>query len=136
MGDKTIIIGTASVGCSFRWGTLCQIIDPLNTNTTFTTLNTGFSVYYSSNYFYGFSTYMSNYDGSPAYGMNFAVSGTSNSGGTYQTGFSYYGNGDGIFSMTYSYLIILEFYCPSVGVDIYYVYGQNKCDSSCNGSIG
>lgn len=130
-----ILTGEASVGCSLRWTSLCSILDPLNINTTFTTGNTGFNVYYSSNYFYGFSTFMSKYDGTNSYGMNFAVSGTSVSGGAYQTGFSYFGNPDSIFSMSYNYLIILEFYCPNVGVDIYYVYGQNKCDSTCNGTF-
>lgn len=107
LGDKVILAGTASVGCSFRWGTLCQVGDSGIINTTYVTGGTTFSVYYSNTYFYGFSTFMSNYDGSSSYGMKFSVSGTIINGTSYQTGFNYYGNGDAIFSMTYSYLIIL-----------------------------
>jgi len=136
LGDKVILTGAATVGCSLQLTPLCSVFDPSNINTTFTSVSSGFNVYYSSNYFYGFSTFMSGYDGTNSYGMKFVVSGTTTVlGGAYQTGFSYYGNPDGIFSMTYNYLIILEFYCPNVGVDIYYVYGQNKCDSTCNGTI-
>lgn len=102
-----MLVNSAYIGCSLRWGSLCNIWDPININTTFTTAGTGFNQYFPSNYFYGFSMYISGYDGLSSYGMNFKVSGTTLFGTAYQTGFNYYGNPDGVFLMKYSYLVIL-----------------------------
>ncbi len=135
-GDKIIISGSSSVGCSINWVTLCQVLDPANINTTIITTSTGFNSFSSTNYFYGFSSYIGGFDGSSQYGMNFAVGATSLSGTAYQSGFVYSGNADGKFRMTFHYLIILEFYCPDTGtVDIYYVYNSNSCNDTCNNWI-
>jgi hypothetical protein len=128
-------LGSSSAGCTITWGSLCNILDPLNINSTLTTTGTSFNSYFASNYFYGFNNYISGYDSTSNYAMNFAISGTTLSGTAYQTGFSYYGNPNGMFTISYSYLILLEFYCASTGVDIYYVLGQNMCDSTCNNWI-
>jgi hypothetical protein len=110
LSDKVIIAGTMSVGCSINWGgafSLCQPLDPLNINTSVITTGTGFGSFYATNYFYGFSNYIGGYDATSGYGMKFTVGNPSLSGTAYQSSFSYYGNIDGIFRMTFSYLILL-----------------------------
>ena len=124
-----------TVGCSINWGNVCMPWDATNINTTITTVSTNFNLYYQTNFFYGFSNYISKFDGTANYGMNFAVGATALSGTTYQSGITYYGNADGKFRMSFRYLIILEFYCPNTGTYIYYVLNSNACDSTCNGWI-
>ncbi len=106
-GDKTIIIDSDNIGCAISWGNVCLPGDPANINTIFRTVDTGFNAYYPTNFFYGFSTFISKYDGSANYGMDFAVGATALSGTAYQSGFTYSGNIDGQFRMTFRYLIVL-----------------------------
>ena len=124
-----------SVGCSINWWTICSIFDPANINTTLTTTDTGFGVFYDTNYFYGYSNFMAGY-GTSNYGMNFEVGTPTLNGNTYRSSFAYSGNIDRVFRMTFRYLILLDFYCPSTGTpDIYYTYNSNGCDSTCNNWI-
>lgn len=106
-GDKVLIMDVATVGCVIAYGTPCLANDPLNTNPTIATVSTSFNVYYSTNYFYGFSNYISNFASAGGYGMNFAVGATSLSGTAYQSGFVYSGNSDKAYRMSFRYLIIL-----------------------------
>lgn len=122
-----------SVGCSFNWWSVCYPWDPSNINTTLITADTGFNVYYSTNYFFGFSNFIGGYDGTSNYGMNFDVGSTTVNSNKYHTSFTYSGNPDGIFRMSFGYLILLDFYCPDTGTaDIYYTYNSNGCNSTCN----
>lgn len=132
-GDKKIIVDDMSAGCSFNWWSVCYSWDPSNINTTLTTVDTTFGVYYDTNYFFGFSNFIGGYDATANYGMNFDVATTTLNGNKYRSTFTYYGNGDGIFRITFHYLILLDFYCPSTGTaDIYYTYNSNGCNSTCN----
>ena len=133
LGDKKILADTMSVGCSFNWWSVCYPWDPSNINTTLITADTGFNVYYSTNYFFGFSNFIGGYDGTSNYGMNFDVGSTTVNSNKYHTSFTYSGNPDGIFRMSFGYLILLDFYCPDTGTaDIYYTYNSNGCNSTCN----
>lgn len=119
-GDKITLVGSSSAGCYYTFFG-CNISNPATINNTFWTgifiikiANTNFNTYYATNHLYGLSYFIVGYDRTPSYSLGFNISNIINSGGTYQTSFSYtgkfkltLGNADGKFGVAYSYLIIL-----------------------------
>lgn len=82
-------------------------MDSLNINSTFDSASTGFNVYYSSNYFFGFNSIIVGYDETSNYNMDFDITNTFISSGIYRSVFAYTGSADGKFFASYSYLILL-----------------------------
>jgi len=109
LGDKIILDGVRmAVGCYYTQTGCDNFLDPLIINTTFSTQNTGFGVYYSTNYLYGIANFIVSYTGTSSSALNFAVTGTNVIGSTaYRSSFTYTGNTDAKFNVYYSYLIIL-----------------------------
>ncbi len=46
--------------------------------------------------------------------------------------FSFTGNSNNRFTISYSYFTLQTFYCLASGPDLYFLYNQNMCDSGCS----
>jgi hypothetical protein len=93
-----------TVGCYYTWGGCFSFVPDINT--TVQTTGTGFNVFYSNSYFYGFYSIRAEYDGTAAYNIDFDTTSTALNGDTYKSLFTFSGSANKRFDAKHAHFII------------------------------